>query len=326
MASSTTTPTAATTEHKLLIPDDPPGAGGGATPTTTTTTANEQRPLVIFFHGSGGESCSPSWDALAALLASPPHRLRVLLYDRGPGNPKPGEATADLRAYLERVGLWARSGKGTRGGPGPGPYILVAHSYGGAFAREFIHRYGGVAMVAGAVLVETGQEGGLDPRVEEGQRRRCVLGSRPLSVVRGNSFLWKWRELEAAEAEVEANAGTGTGTGTGIETAGVSVSGNGDGATAVAEVEQRLRLQREMLRVSDEEDEKLKKRQLAMSKNARYVHVPDCGHHVVRDRPDIVAAEVFWVLENMEAGRREKKGEGRLWVKTVERLRSMLRR
>ncbi|KAK7757919.1 hypothetical protein SLS62_000297 [Diatrype stigma] len=303
MATSTTT-AAPATEHKLLIPDDPPRGGA----TTTTTTANEQRPLVIFFHGSGGESCSPSWDALATLLASPPHRLRVLLYDRGPGNPKPEEATADLRAYLERAGLWVGAG-GRRGRPGP--YILIAHSYGGAFAREFIRRCGASA-VAGAVLVETGQEGGLDRRVEEEQRRRCVLGARPLSVVRGNSFLWKWRELEAAEAEAEAEAEAG--------------SGNGDGATAVAELEQRLRLQREMLQMSDEEDERLKKGQLAMSKNARYVHVPDCGHHVIRDRPDIVAAEVFWVLENMEVGKQGQKGEGRLWVRTVGKLRSILGR
>ncbi len=273
--------TSSAANHRLLVPDSPGAA---------------DRPLVICFHGSG-ESCSPSWDALAGLLllllpAGGGGGPRVLLYDRGPPpGPRPGCATADLRAYLRRERL-------------AGPYVLVAHSYGGAFARTFLHlhRHGhrgragagtgaGADAIAGMVLVETGQEGGLDPAVEAAQQAGCPLGARPLSVVRGNSLIAKWKALEEAEAEARAGAGADIGTDASL----------------------RLQTQREMLQRCDEEDERLKKRQLALSRNARYVHVPDCGHHVVRDRPDVVAAEVCWVLEDVEdAGQRGSgHGEGR---------------
>ncbi|RYP36624.1 hypothetical protein DL767_003328 [Monosporascus sp. MG133] len=244
------------TGHRLLLPS-PAGATGG--------------PLVICFHGSG-EPCLSSWDKLAALLVS--HGLPVLLYERGPLNPKPKEATAGLYAYLAKENL-------------AGPYILIAHSYGGAFARTFLHRHGAAADIAGVVLVETGQEGGLDPKVEEAQYAKRVLGSKPLSVVRGNSFLGQWRALEAAEANAS----------------------HAD-----------LRLRREMLQKYDGEDERLKKKQLALSRNARYVHIPDCGHHAVRDRPDVVAMEVQWVLQNLRDGRRNREGKRKFWRRIMPRL------
>ncbi|RYO91755.1 hypothetical protein DL766_002395 [Monosporascus sp. MC13-8B] len=158
---------------------------------------------------------------LAALLVS--QGLRVLLYERGPLKPKPEKATAGLHAYLAKENL-------------AGPYILIAHSYGGAFARTFLHRHGATADIAGVVLVETGQESGLDPKVEEAQYARRVLGSKPMSVVRGNSFLGQWAALEAAEGNASP---------------------------------EDLRLRREMLQKYDEEDERLKKKQLALSRNAR---------------------------------------------------------
>ena len=260
--------------HRLLVPDSPGSAG---------------KPLVICFHGSG-ESCSPTWDELADMIMTQ-IGLRVLLYDRGQlQQPKPEQATADLRAYLLREKL-------------SGPYILIAHSYGGAFARTFMnHRNlrGDTAPddIVGAVLVETGQEGGLDPRLEKAQYARCVLGARPLSVVRGNSFLYKWNELEAAEDRARRETSDGA----------ILVGLGG------ASSEEGLRLQREMLQRSDEEDERLKKKQLGLSRNSRYVHVPDAGHNVIRDRPDIVAAEVDWVLNCVvEDGKQGAEGRWKSW-------------
>ncbi|KAI0426054.1 hypothetical protein F5Y09DRAFT_320112 [Xylaria sp. FL1042] len=74
-----------------------------------------------------------------------------------------------------------------------GPYLLIAHSYGGAFARAFVqHEHEHLISqrkkkekkkqremkrdcgVLGLVLVETGQEGGLDPRLDERQIREAV--------------------------------------------------------------------------------------------------------------------------------------------------------
>ncbi|KAI1765456.1 Alpha/Beta hydrolase protein [Hypoxylon sp. FL1150] len=247
--------------HQLLVPE--PFADGD-----DTTGPESTSPLVICFHGSG-ESCAPSWDALTRGLAA--HRLRVLAFERGPDNPKPAQATADLLTYLRGGGVATRP-----------PYVLVAHSYGGAFARTFLEEAEGTH-VAGVVLVETGQEGGLAAGVEEVQYRRKVLGSRPLSVVRGNSLMG----VEAQIRELEEKATT--------------------------EVEREgVRGRREMLMAWEVEDERLKRRQLGLSRRGapkRYVHLPECGHHVVRDRPDVVAAEVRWVVENMgKAGDEEEAG------------------
>ncbi|PVI05587.1 hypothetical protein DM02DRAFT_84494 [Periconia macrospinosa] len=215
--------------------------------------SNNTTPLIICFHGSG-ESCEPSWSKLAALLGV---ASRVLLFERGPLNPKPEQATVQLLDFLKSQNL-------------PGPYVLIAHSYGGAFARMFMHH--ALKSVAGAVLVETGQEGGLDAKIAGSQIAKCVLKEKPLSVIRGNSFIAKMKSLEnsekAAETEQQKNA---------------------------------LEMQRTLLDASDKEDERMKKDQLRLSKNARYVHIPDCGHHVVRDRPDVVAHEVAWVLGSVSA-------------------------
>ncbi|KAI0837130.1 hypothetical protein F5Y06DRAFT_272080 [Hypoxylon sp. FL0890] len=262
--------------HKLLIPD---------------SDAVGDRPLVICFHGSG-ESCSPSWDALARILTSEPHSLHVLLYERGPRNPKPPQATADLREYLSREKL-------------EGLYVLVAHSYGGSFARMFLEE--DVRQVVGMVLVETGQESALDDRIEKRQYERRVMGMRPLSVVRGNSFLRMREQVRRTEGDTSPEGGRG------VEL-------------------------RKMLEMWEAADEEMKKKQLDLvAENGvkRYVHIPDCGHHVVRDRPDVVAAEVAWVLENLDKGggdgnakthRREERGRKnsgglrRVWREIVGRL------
>ncbi|KAI1440727.1 Alpha/beta hydrolase family-domain-containing protein [Annulohypoxylon stygium] len=261
-------------EHKLLIPDSEFAEG---------------LPLVICFHGSG-ESCSPSWDRLAEML-SEEMRLRVLLYNRGEGNPKPALATRELRRYLRGEGL-------------RGPYVLVAHSYGGSFARMFLEREQredgwevegadedgdedayAPRQVVGVVLVETGQEGGLDPKTEERQYRRRVLGDRPLSVIKGNSFLKMWDDLERAEQNLAEDDEFKRG---------------------------ELMKRRVMLGVWEDADEDMKRKQLDLTKEGatkRLVNVPDCGHNVQRDRPEIVAKEIAWVVENMRLGDEETEME-----------------
>ncbi|KAK7906433.1 hypothetical protein PG985_016439 [Apiospora marii] len=233
--------------------------------------ADPEAPLIICFHGSG-ESCEPAWSELARLLS---FKRRVLLFERGSLNPKPPEATSQLLHFLKSSHL-------------PGPYILIAHSYGGAFARLFMHQAQGD--VAGAVLVETGQEGGLDPKMAAAQLRKRVLGEKPLSVIRGNSFIAKKKVLEASERSALTE---------GQNTA--------------------LEIQRKLLQASDEEDERMKKAQLSLSSNSRYVHIPDCGHHVIRDRPHAVAGEVDWVLANVAAAKK-----GTWWQKLRAKLENVL--
>ncbi|KAI0513015.1 Alpha/Beta hydrolase protein [Xylaria bambusicola] len=272
--------------HKLLLPDDISTGNGDKFGT----------PLIICFHGSG-ETCSPSWDNLAAKLVAETH-CRVLLYSRGPGNLKPADVAAQMWDYV----LCATRTVGTHGKNArqssdlQGPYLLIAHSYGGAFARAFIqheyrHRrqrkYGG-DRVLGLVLVETGQEGGLDAALDEEQIRRKIMGDRPVCVIRGNSLLGKWEGLEAKEKAAQMSHGE-------------EGEGEGDTRRMLAETERRMvAAEREMLLRMDAEDERLKRRQLGLSRTNRFVHLPDCGHHVVLQRPGDVVDAVRWVLENAE--------------------------
>ncbi|KAH9883217.1 hypothetical protein F4778DRAFT_767553 [Xylariomycetidae sp. FL2044] len=210
----------------------------------------------------------------------------ILLPDRGPSNPRPEPATKDLRQYLKRNRLRP-------------PYVLVAHSYGGAFARMFLSYAAGKGEIVGMVLVETGQEGGLGEKLDESQISGCVLGDRPLVVIRGNSLRGAWGELEERERELEIGDGD------------AGAEGDRERGEERSRVREGLKKRRELLVLSDQEDERLKKRQLGLSRNARFVDVRDCGHHVVRDRPQIVADEVWWVLGELAKGGEENGEKGR---------------
>ncbi|ETS73068.1 hypothetical protein PFICI_15243 [Pestalotiopsis fici W106-1] len=209
-------------------------------------------PVVICFHGSG-DSCA-SWLPLAHSLSD---SYRVLLWDRGEPSQKPSVAVDEMVKYLEQVRLQI-----------PPPYVLVAHSYGGTFARTFLEKR--PRDVAGMVLAETGQETALDAKMERQQYRRQVLGDNPLSVIRANTLIRKWAQYEHA----------------------VNAADNDTEKTA-------LEVQKQILDVTDKEDERLKKAQLALSRHHRYLHVPDCGHNVIQDRPEVVADEIRWVMKNL---------------------------
>lgn len=215
------------------------------------SSADDTYPLVICFHGSG-DSCA-SWLPLAQALS---RSFRVLLWDRGEHDRNPGAAVREMLDYLERARL-------------PRPYVLVAHSYGGTFAREFLQQRPGD--VAGMVLAETGQETALDDKVERQQYKKQILGDKPLSVIRANTLIRKWAQYEHA----------------------ASTSGGSEAEKA------SLAMQKQILEATDKEDERLKRAQLALSRNHRYVHVPDCGHNIVQDRPEVVSEEVQWVMQSL---------------------------
>ena len=142
-------------------------------------------PLIICFHGSGSDPL-PSWDNLIATLVK---SYRVLLLDRGSENPTPEEDFPVMLDYLRLHEL------------NP-PYVLVAHSYGGAFAKLFLHRR--LKDVAGLVLVETGQEGGLSVEVRQFLNKRYALGDCPIVVIRGNSLIKHWKDLRVSEVAAES--------------------------------------------------------------------------------------------------------------------------
>lgn len=206
-------------------------------------------PLIVCFHGSG-DSCD-SWASLTDLLNV---RYRVLLWDRLDHGMKAELAVHDLLQKMDRLHLQP-------------PYLLIAHSYGGTFARLLLQERPDI--VAGMVLAETGQETAIDSEVEKQQYEKQLLGNKPLVVIRGNTLIRKWEEFDEAVAAM-----------------GGSLNPN-------------LSAQKQLLDATDKEDERLKKAQLALSRNHRYIHVPDCGHGIVRDRPEVVAEAVNWAMDNL---------------------------
>lgn len=104
------------------------------------------------------------------------------------------------------------------------------------------------------------------------QFERCVMGDRPVSVIRCNSARDYWRLYEAG---VEMGKGT----------------------------EEQKKGFRELLERWDRIDEELQREQLRLSRRTRYVHVGDCGHNVQLVRPDVIAEEIAWVLGNIGENR-----------------------
>lgn len=217
-------------------------------------------PLIICLHGSN-DSCMRSWLGFIEVLYKAGHR--VLLYDRPTPNInhgsgadlKPHRAVSELCSYLYSMEL-------------RGPFVFVAHSYGGCIARLFLQQK--PKEVAGMILVETGQETALAPQVEDEQYRRQILGDAPLSVVRGNTLRRKQDEWVKAAAIAKTEA-----------------------------QKSQLEPQRLMLERWEEEDKRLKQKQLQLSRRSRFCQVPNVGHHVIRDRPDAVVEEVKWVMQEI---------------------------
>ncbi|KAK2779488.1 hypothetical protein FQN52_002421 [Onygenales sp. PD_12] len=277
-------------------------------------------PVIIVFAGAGETTRSyPVLERLVSPFA------RILLYDRSglgrsddsPSRSTAATAAAELNAALEVTGIHP-------------PYILVAHSYGAIVARELLHLR--PDDVAGMVLAEASTERqhlffkipdpnmlavigdlkvaqvtglredsklsrdewraraaevarGMEALRAEGesfvevcetlaekrQFHRRVMGERPVSVIRCNGK----RDYERLYVK------------------GVEV-GNG--------TEEERRVYRELLDGWEEVDKWLKEDQMRLSSNCHLVHVPDCGHNVQLVRPDVIAQEVRWVLENMVVG------------------------
>jgi pimeloyl-ACP methyl ester carboxylesterase len=279
-------------------------------------------PIVIIFPGAG--ESSSSWPRIQESVS---RFARILLYDRtglgksesrtnsnddnGNSNGAAIIAAEELCSLLDAIHI-------------PGPYVLVAHSYGAIVAREFLHLR--ASQVAGMVLADASTErqpqyfrlpdlnmtavmgnlkfsavtglranAQLSPNEwrtraiemsqsasaiqaevagyvtvcrqlgDKNQFRDRVLGNRPLSVIKCQSF----RDYEKMyEAGVEAGNGT---------------------------VEQRQAF-RDLLDKWDSYSEELQREQLRLSSNARWVEVSGCGHNINILRPDVIVQEIQWVL------------------------------
>ena len=228
--------------------------------------------LLIVFPGANA-TCE-SWKPVSSLLQD---TVRVLLYDRsGLGRSERGPDTGPMAAdelsmLLKAVEL-------------PGPYVLVAHSYGGCVAREFLHLH--ARDVVGMVLSETGTE--TECRYAEEQYRRQVLGDSPLSVIRGESAFSPRRGEDVSPPD-----------------------------------EQR-RARDAMLEAMGKADEQLKREQLKLSRNSRFRNVPDCGHNVHLTHPDVVVEEIKWVLSSTMTVRTKRSWFGSTDSKPLAGIRRVL--
>ena len=218
------------------------------------------QPVVIIFPGSGA-ACD-TWKPVTTQIAT---FARVFLYDRaglgrserGPDRDTGYVNARELSKLLDAIGV-------------KGPYVLVAHSYGGCVAREFLHLHS--REVVGMVLSETGTE--TQSEHAEEQYKTQILGDSPLSVIRGEAAFNRSFKPSKHSTNDRAQA----------------QAPEGDAAH---------QLHQKMLQDMEEMDQQLKKEQLRLSRNSKFRNVPNCGHSVHLDRPEVVVEEVQWVLENI---------------------------
>lgn len=205
------------------------------------------------------------------------------------------------------------------------PLVLVAHSYGGIVAREFLHLY--PASVAGLVLCDAATERAsaffsvpdLNIASVLGDLNYArVTGLRSDTVLKDDEWRARARDIyagaEAAKAETDSfvavcetladkqqlrNRSLGNKPLAVIRAnsprdyeriyqAGVQ-AGNGTG-------EQRAAF-RGLLDRWDGIDRELQEEQLSLSSTTRFVRLEDCGHNVHLVRPDVIVEEIRWVRD-----------------------------
>ncbi|KAJ5359610.1 alpha/beta hydrolase fold protein [Penicillium cataractarum] len=288
-----------------------------------------QNPIVVVLAGAG--DVASSYTALSPLVAL---FSRILLYDRSglgrsepkpslPGSTNPTTATAvtaaeELHSLLIATNL--RS-----------PLVLVAHSYGAIVAREYLHLYNDD--VAGIVFADGSTERQCDYFELPDTNINAVLGDLKVAQVTGlrmDSKLsrdeWRDRAIDiargAAAAQIEVDSYVGV-----CHTLAekkqfqnrvmgsrpVSVircNGARDferiyekGVEAGNGTPQQQRAFRDLLDRWEAIDRELKEEQLQLSSTTNLVHLPDCGHNVHLIRPDIVADEIRWVLDQLRSPR-----------------------
>lgn len=252
--------------------------GGGRAMFLQCTAAVAGAPAVLLEAGLAADH-----SAWAQVQQGAAPFARICSYDRaGRGASDPGPAprdaaaaAADLRALLDAAGV-------------PGPYVLVGHSFGGLFARRFAAD--NPAAVAGVVLVDA---------VHEGWWARA-LAALPPEAPTDSERLQRFRRFLSAEVADPARNAEGVDIPAVAAQAGaagplgdkplvVLVAGVPDvlAPGLPPEVEARLvgLLQQELPREL-----------AALSSDSTTVVVPDSGHNIPQQRPDMVVLAIQAVL------------------------------
>ncbi|RJE18252.1 Alpha beta hydrolase [Aspergillus sclerotialis] len=290
--------------HKLFI-------------SVTGSRSSPQDPVVIIIPGAG--DVASSYPVLKRLLQP---FTQILLYDRsglgqsekGPHRPTAIQSAKELHALLAAVKISP-------------PLLLVAHSYGGIIAREYLHLF--PQDVSGMVLCDAATERNHeffrvpDPNIhavlgnlryaqvtglrEESKLSRDELRTRAIDIARGvetshsetEGYLEVCQSLGSKEqvrnramgdkplSVIHANSARDYRR---IYEAGVK-AGNG--------TEEQREAFWKLLENWDEISKELQEEQLGLSSNSRLVCLEDCGHHVHLVRPDVLAEEIRWVKDQI---------------------------
>ncbi|KAJ0426716.1 Alpha/beta hydrolase family-domain-containing protein [Aspergillus carlsbadensis] len=307
---------------------------------------SRKSPLIVIIAGAG--DVAASYVALERLLRP---FASVFLYDRtglgrsecppeGTGyKPNAVRAAEELHALLSALAIAPKTKENEsetececEAGPESSPqtYILVAHSYGGIIAREFLHLYS--TRVAGLVLVDCATERSSelltfpDPNIAAVMRDlnfARVTGLRGDTVLSDEEWRVRARDIRAGAAMAGAEAKsfvevcetlrdknqvTNQALG---ERPLVVIRANGvrdyervyeAGLAAGYGSSEEQRAFRELLDRWEGIDREVQEGQLGLSSVSRLVRIQDCGHNVHLVRPDVVVEGVRWVLERIAGG------------------------
>ncbi|KAJ5167015.1 alpha/beta hydrolase fold protein [Penicillium canariense] len=287
---------------------------------------SSQDPLVIVLTGAG--DVASSYTALSALVS---RLCRVLLYDRsglGRSDPRPSMHRATTATAVTAAEELHSLLMATNLGP---PLVLVVHSYGAIVAREYLHLYD--EEVFGMVLADGSTERQCDYFRLPDPNINAVLGDLKVAQVTGlraDSKLsrdeWRVRAIDIAHgagaAQVEADSYVQV-CRTLAEKKQFQNRTMGDRPVSVIRCNsardyeriyergveigngtpQQQQAFRDLLDRWEAIDKELKEEQLQLSSNTHLVHLPDCGHNVHLVRPDIVADEIRWVLDQLRSPR-----------------------
>ncbi|GAB1738036.1 hypothetical protein NU219Hw_g2544t1 [Hortaea werneckii] len=275
------------------------------------------RPVIVFI--SGGFEGGYCWVRVANLLAPD---IRSIRFDQaGTGQsstfhtPRSAENIAqELEALLQTIAVRP-------------PYVLVAHSYGGIVAREFLALHSvGPEGVVGMVLVDTNTEHsweasdlpldsfgtmmrGLDFSEVSGLKA-CLTEQELEAVKRDEKACEEFRTEEAGIALMHSSAKRLASkkqleeTVLGDMPLSVTLGNAPKGRWAVVRAAEQDEIgtpeQRHEVRVWTERFERvaepLQREQMKLSRNARWVEAKKSGHHVQLQEPDLVANEVKKIM------------------------------
>lgn len=288
---------------------------------TASGTPRSGAPAVIIEAGAGDHHIS--WSAVVRLISP---FARVYSYDRAGlsrSEDSPGERTAE--AIAGELSLLLKAAYVEP------PYVLVAHSYGGIIAREFLALKGDD--VVGMVLVDASHEDtvvdGYSIRIPK-EAQRAVMGGLDYVAVTGLESTHKYKP---EEWEAFLHAEVGSKESLAKELAAI------DGSHLTLKEKRQLDLQalrdwplsviqghrewdfrklyeagvakgngtreqqlavKEALDRMEELDKKLTKDQMRLSSRSRYIVAESSGHEVQATQPELVAEETKWVLESLK--------------------------